>query len=132
MKKQQTVFAYLFGSQATGKVGKLSDVDLAVYLRKCPSSFDVQLKLMGELGTILREDRVDVVVLNEASPLLAQMAIVHGKVIFDQDPATRLDFEKRNLQIFEDMSYFRNVYFEALKERVIVNKMGEYYERPGH
>ena len=39
------VFAYLFGSQATGKAGPRSDIDVAVYLRDGVDAFETRLRL---------------------------------------------------------------------------------------
>lgn len=53
------VAAMLFGSQATGKVGPLSDVDVAVWADPAldPSRrFDLRLELMGEASRALHTD----------------------------------------------------------------------------
>jgi len=57
-KKNKVIFAYLFGSQAKGKIAKLSDIDIAVFLNEKINSqkyFDLKLKLMGEIMDFLRE-----------------------------------------------------------------------------
>jgi hypothetical protein len=121
-EKHEVIFALLFGSHAKGKTGKLSDVDFAVYLRKCSSHFDLQLKLMGELGRILKKDRVDVVILNQASPLLAQMAIVHGEVIFCQNEDVKANFFTRTLQRFDDALFLMRTYRQYLEKQVFNDK----------
>lgn len=125
-KKNGAVFAYLFGSYAKGRVTKLSDIDFAVYLKNYSDSFDIQLKIMDQLGGILKIEKIDVVILNEAPPLLAHQAATSGKVILDKDPELRFSFEGKTLQTIEDTSYFRNVFYKHLEERVRDNKMGEY------
>jgi hypothetical protein len=65
------VLAYLFGSLARGQETGLSDVDIAVLLEDLPTDLlGFTLKLIDELSVILG-DRVDLVFLNEAPPLLA-------------------------------------------------------------
>ncbi len=76
--------AYLFGSVAEGKEGKLSDVDLAVFLDESLSKkerFNLQLKLMSELTSILKTDRIDLTVMNNAPLLLKYNIIKHGKIL---------------------------------------------------
>ena len=70
LKKQERVkLAYLFGSVAEGKEGKLSDVDLAFFLDESLSKkerFNLQLKLTSELTSILKTDRIDLICMNDA------------------------------------------------------------------
>lgn len=52
-KYPQVLFTYLFGSQATGKVTPMSDVDIAVYFDERLSAteqFRLRLELIGVLG----------------------------------------------------------------------------------
>lgn len=63
----------LIGSQATGNVGPLSDVDIAVWHDPNLDSrarFDLQLGLVGDAARALGTDEVDVVLLNHAPPLM--------------------------------------------------------------
>ena len=59
--------AYLFGSQASGKTGPLSDYDFAFYLDEKDSlkRFNMQLKLSADISRILKTDDVDVCILND-------------------------------------------------------------------
>ncbi len=58
--------AYLFGSQATGEAGPMSDYDFAIYLdsKDVQAAYDLRFKLMDELGRLLKSDKIDVVVLD--------------------------------------------------------------------
>lgn len=85
------VLAYLFGSQAEGRVTPLSDVDLAVLFPNpvAPQErFRRQLDLIGDCGHLFGRNDVDVVVLNEAPPLLAFEVVSKGKQLYE-DPVTR-------------------------------------------
>ncbi len=85
-------YAYLFGSQARGEGGPLSDVDLAVVLGGDPAGHaarrdDLNARLMQPLG---RND-VDLVLADRAPPLLRHR-IATGLCLFARQPvdATRL------------------------------------------
>lgn len=90
------VFAYLFGSQARGVSGPLSDIDVALYLGETVAReqwFDLRLKVLGELSDLLKTDALDLVVLNEAPPLLAHRILKEGRLLFCADLRVRLEFE---------------------------------------
>lgn len=58
--------AYLFGSQASGNVGPMSDHDFAVYLDGVAAHemTDIHLRPICELQKALDADAIDLVVLN--------------------------------------------------------------------
>lgn len=97
-KRRHAVFAYLFGSQATGKTGRLSDIDIAVYFGPEIARqhfFDKKLGLLGELNDYFKTDALDLVVLNDAPNLLAHRILKQGKLIYCSDDKVRLDYEVR-------------------------------------
>lgn len=77
--KTEISFALLFGSRASGRAGKESDVDVAVYFRPSGPTMYVEAAearyptedaLVSELERILGEE-VDLVVLNRAAATIA-------------------------------------------------------------
>ena len=100
--------AYLFGSVAKGKEGKLSDVDIAIFLDESLSKkeiFNLQLKLMSELTSILKTDKIDLIVMNNAPLLLKYNIIKHGKILKDEIE-TKVMVESRILSDYLDMKYY--------------------------
>lgn len=100
--------AYLFGSVAKGKEGKLSDVDIAIFLDESLSKkeiFNLQLKLMSELTSILKTDKIDLIVMNNAPLLLKYNIIKHGKILKDEIE-TKVRVESRILSDYLDMKYY--------------------------
>ncbi len=80
--------AYLFGSQVTGCTHAESDVDVAVLLAASLTAderFTARLTLIGALAHLFGTDQVDVVVLNEASPLLAYEVLHNGVLLYCPD-----------------------------------------------
>lgn len=82
--------AYLFGSVAEGRAHRESDVDLAVLLRwtshpTARERFDRGCRLAGALEGPAGGRSVDVVVLNDAPPLLGRHAVTRGRRILCRD-----------------------------------------------
>lgn len=97
MKKIKDVFrsyasiklAYFFGSQVTGEAGPMSDFDFAFFADGIDKkqAFDLKLKLMDEIGLILKTEKIDVVCLNFVeSPELKYAVIKDGELILQQEP----------------------------------------------
>lgn len=83
---------YLFGSHALGRPHRESDVDLGVLLRWDRRSscdrFEERVRLTSELGHVLGVNEVDLMILNDAPPLLARRIVTEGRRLFLADPAT--------------------------------------------
>ena len=82
------VLAYLFGSEAKGTANSESDIDIAVLLSdQIPQSEYGQrvVDLNTELIGIFQRDAIDLVLLNNAPPLLAFQVVRHGVIIYDPD-----------------------------------------------
>ncbi|MCP4749760.1 MAG: nucleotidyltransferase domain-containing protein [Proteobacteria bacterium] len=82
---------YIFGSFASGKAGKLSDLDIGLLLSSTLSAserFDLRLELSNRLSSTTAR-RVDIVVLNDAPPTLANEVIANGKLVFCRDEDVR-------------------------------------------
>jgi len=76
----------LFGSAATGSAQTHSDVDVAVYVRDLPASaFGCDADLAADLMHALGTNRLDVVVLNGAPPLLYHGVLRDGVRILSRD-----------------------------------------------
>ena len=119
-KQKHVKLAYLFGSVAEGKEGKLSDVDIAVFLDESLSKkerFDLQLKLLSGLTGILKTDRIDLIIMNDAPLLLKYNIIKHGKILKD-NIETRVKVESRILSDYLDMKYYIDRHTDLAIERI--------------
>lgn len=102
---EPVVFAYLFGSQATGATHPRSDVDVAVYVEDAVASdryLDLRLAIPGRLASAARVGEVDVLVLNESPLPVRGRAVRDGVVIYSRDEAGRVRYEGRTLKEFFD------------------------------
>jgi len=114
---RSVTFAYLFGSQARGNVGKLSDVDIAVFLRAGVDPFSFRLKLAERIARALRVQKVDVLILSEAAPVLAHQVIKTG-IVIKESRHDRIDFEMKTLQKYLDTEYLRSTQVLYVKEQL--------------
>jgi predicted nucleotidyltransferase len=95
--------AWLFGSAAAGRMHEESDVDVAVLLdrRQHPAErdrFETRIASSTELGAALHDRIVDVVVLNDVSPLFARRVLRTGRLLLCTDPAAEHAF-RRDVQL---------------------------------
>jgi hypothetical protein len=87
-RRKQIAAVYLFGSRATGRDCRGSDLDLAIITKKAISGRK-RLKLEADLSSRLRRD-VDLVVFGQAAPLLQHQILKYGQRICENDPAERV------------------------------------------
>jgi predicted nucleotidyltransferase len=85
------VSAYLFGSEAEGRSHRESDVDLGALLDRdafpTPAArFEQRLQLISRLSSGLGGRSLDLVVLNDAPPLLGRHIVTRGRRLFCSDP----------------------------------------------
>lgn len=86
--RPEVLDAYVFGSQARGDAGAMSDIDVAVYIdnRKAePGPYGYEADLTTHLMRELRTNDVDVVLLNRAPPLLYHRVLRDGKLLVTRD-----------------------------------------------
>lgn len=121
-KDSDVVLAYVFGSYARGKVTPLSDFDVAILFSKDVKPkdyFDRELKISGEIGSIMKIDRVDVINLAIIrNPLLKHNAIFEGKAIFVKDKDVRFITEKIIRQEYEDTVHLRETSYRILNRQI--------------
>lgn len=120
VKEKNVLCVYLFGSVATGKRNKFSDVDIAVffdagfpqeeYTQKC-------LSIMDDLSRILNRD-IDVVALNVASSFLKYQIIKNGSRIYERSDRSEHSFEARAI-----VEYFDFLPVRRRLEMAIINNI---------
>jgi len=99
---QEISLIYLFGSQVTGHLGPMSDYDLGVLTDRGADDEQMRARLTHEVTLAVQTDRVDVVLLNHAPIELAYTVIAQGKVIYQRDLATRVEYEAQVLSRYGD------------------------------
>ena len=113
---------YLYGSQARGRGWAESDVDFAVLLgpRASRDRYGaIRVELIGELMSVFESNKVDVIVLNEAPPLLTYEGVIRGgRLLFERDKLTRVRFQVRAFQEYVDTAPLREIQNRYLKEAI--------------
>jgi uncharacterized protein len=124
-QQSDVVAAYLFGSQARGDVGPLSDVDLAVWLdAPAKERFRRQLDLTAGAASLLGTDAVELVVLNGAPPLIAQRIIREGELLADRDALERVRLETDAVIRYLDTIPLREELGRGLERRLAEGSFG--------
>jgi predicted nucleotidyltransferase len=119
----EIVFAHLFGSRGRGDARPDSDWDVAVYLDPALSDherFRFRYRLAAELDDL---GEVDVVVLNDAPPLLGHRALM-GRRILVRDPVALVRYQVRTIAQSEDERYWRELHWQALRQRIKEGRFG--------
>jgi len=100
--RENVLFAYLFGSLAQKKPMPLSDVDIAVYLSEDKKIFQNKMDILGKLIDILETDEVDLVLLNNAPLMLRMKVLQNKKIIADNNPFLRHQYESLTMREYFD------------------------------
>ncbi len=125
--KAEIKFAYLFGSVATGSAGRLSDIDIAVYLdTTCQlpeAGYGYKSELISELSALMSTS-VDVVILNTAKTLMRYQVIKNGILIYSRSNAERRAFLERTIRDYLDLKPLLKVQREYLRKRLLTGSFG--------
>ncbi len=117
------VFALLFGSRGRGAARPDSHWDIAVYLRDELSArdrFKLRCRLTAELEDL---GEIDVVVLNDAPPLLGHRVLM-GKRLLVRDPVALVRYFVRTIARSEDERYWRDLHWRARRQRLEEGSFG--------
>lgn len=101
---------YLFGSQATGNVNAMSDIDVAVLFAEGLSDserFDLRLAYMSQVGRLTGfADKAEVIDLGKV-PLALQFSAIHPRQeLYVRHPSRRTLFEAEVASRYFDYQYF--------------------------
>jgi predicted nucleotidyltransferase len=117
-KDNDISLTYLFGSFASGKMKKLSDVDIAVLLKEGIEPLEKQLNLLADITCILKTDEVDLVILNRAHIALQYTIISEGKLLVNREDKLRRDYEEKVTRDYLDSEYIRTEHQKYLFQRL--------------
>jgi predicted nucleotidyltransferase len=111
-KKEGVLLVYLYGSLGKGLAG--NDIDLAVLSRNKPV-----YQLREKIADTLVTERIDLVDLESASPLLRFEIISTGRALYVADESQRERFELATLHLYRDTAPLRLRQEDYLKRRMV-------------
>jgi uncharacterized protein YutE (UPF0331/DUF86 family)/predicted nucleotidyltransferase len=128
LERHGVVLAYLYGSQARGDVGPLSDVDVAVqFTPNLPrrERFSRTARLISDLCQLLQRDDVYVVDLDGIPPLLCHRIYISHRLLYCPDDAVRVAFETRALRQYVATRPLRRIRWRYVRHRITQGRYGQ-------
>ena len=125
-KNDKIVFALFFGSVATGRENKLSDVDIGIYFNQNVELLEIG-KISAELEKITGKN-IDLVLLKDLykrKPTFANEIVKKSELIFSRDDEKYVEFKKMTLLYYLDTQPLRKKFRENLSRRIDENKLGK-------
>jgi predicted nucleotidyltransferase len=127
LDREGVVAASLIGSRARDTHGPLSDVDIGVWhdpTLDSPSRLQLRLALAQGATQALGTDEVDVVMLNDTTPLMRHRATRDGQRLVERDRKTRVALETRGLLDYLDTAPLRAELARGLRHRIEEGRFG--------
>jgi predicted nucleotidyltransferase len=110
--------AYLFGSHATGKNNEMSDLDIAVLLKRDYENKRIKLNILQGLVE-LGYDNVDLVILNRMSILGRHEVVKHNNILYQSDAFEAGSYFSLVVRKYLDFKPLLKTQRENLKERIL-------------
>jgi len=119
-KDPDILFAYLFGSTASGLDHPHSDLDIACYVREGDDVFyhKKDRELLENLPDMVGGHKVDLHLLNTMPTLLKFEVVRYGQELFVRDESARVEFETNILYRYFDMKPLLSLYYSLLAEKI--------------
>jgi uncharacterized protein len=110
-KERDLRLILLFGSALTGAVHKKSDIDLAFLFDR---PVDI-LSITNSVIRLLHTDKVDVIDLKHASPLLKYSVAQKGRPLYEKSPGIFNEFYSLAFRMYVDTRKLRDARETAIK-----------------
>ncbi|WP_269851424.1 type VII toxin-antitoxin system MntA family adenylyltransferase antitoxin [Methanosarcina horonobensis] len=110
--QEHVELAYLFGSTAEDHMGPLSDIDVGIYLSirlTKRERIEKRLELTAELASLLKTDRIDLVVMNDAFTVINFEIIKPNIPVFVRDEDFKIGVEQEIMSRYLDRKYHENL-----------------------
>ncbi len=101
------LFAVIFGSYATKKHKRDSDIDIGIYFAEPPEGLDL-LDFIHKLSELTGRD-VDIVVLNRASAFLRHQAMKNRITLIIKDRTIYRRFREKTISDYDEYRYISGI-----------------------
>ena len=115
----------LFGSQAQGKAGLLSDFDIGVLLKDRAILYvsEKRRRIYDALYEVLEKQikrlvNIDIVFLGDAPYELRAHVMKHGKVVFETKPGVFADFKALVMEQYSDFAPLREIFQKGVLSQI--------------
>lgn len=116
MKYEDIVFAYIFGSYAQNRIRGNSDIDIAIYLKK-KIEIDTYFEMKMNLTEALKKE-VDLVILNDATPLLKYEIHKNKILLFSHNKTLEIQYKVKTLFEYSDMKKYLDLSYKRTIDRL--------------
>lgn len=106
-EKKEIASVYLFGSFASGKSTKTSDIDIGILFENKFFKFSDDLKeqYMAQLGRILRKD-IEILVMNRAGEIILNQIYKKGELILIKNEKYTNEFKLKSMALYTDFEFY--------------------------
>ncbi|SKC49477.1 type VII toxin-antitoxin system MntA family adenylyltransferase antitoxin [Maledivibacter halophilus] len=116
-ENKKIIIAYIFGSVANGKDTNGSDIDLAIYVSGKELDTFEYLNLKRKLMDVCDRE-VDIVILNNANPLIKHEIFRDGKKLFSRNEKMENNLIVHSLFEYEDMKKYYDLSYKCMITRI--------------
>lgn len=112
LSRGEVLFGYLFGSYAQNRNHSQSDVDIAIYLSTYneDSAHEYKMANIIELQDLVKKP-VDLILLNQAPPLLQHEIFKTGILFLEKDHSSLVEYKVKNYYQYLNQLYIMNRFF---------------------
>lgn len=114
-KRPEVLAAYLYGSHAKGYAREGSDLDIAILTIRgfeLPG-YGYQFEIEGLLNDVVKDFKVEAVVVDFMSLPLKHSSVVQGRLIYSKDDILRAREQVKILYDYEDLQSFYDLRFKS-------------------
>ncbi|MEN6414777.1 MAG: nucleotidyltransferase domain-containing protein [Veillonellales bacterium] len=107
LSRTEIQFAWLFGSYATGRNTASSDIDIAIFVNdlRLLGDTDWYLGLKSDLMALTHKE-IDLILLNNAKPLMKHAANMKKIVLLARDPLFEAEYALSVIKEYNDVRYW--------------------------
>ena len=103
--REEILLAFMFGSAVSERLTEKSDLDIAVLFNSTPD-FSLLVKIRDEISECMGRE-IDLVVLNDASPVIRMQVLKNGKLLKSEDTVIYSNFFVKTVKEYDDLKYIR-------------------------
>ena len=120
-KGRQVLFAYLYGSVATGQLHRFSDLDIGIYTRKLAPKASRKLEMDLSLAIDANLDDApesDVRIMNAMPLAVVGKIVTEGSLIYCEDEEQRIEYETKTRMAYFDFHPVLRSYQKTYLEQI--------------